>query len=57
MAKQQLSDIRGVAKAERERDRRAKKEEKLAKRRQAREQRSEPETRAGKPPAAPVSGR
>ena len=46
MARKQQSDIRGIAKAERARDRQAKKAEKLAKRRQAREQQPEPE-RAG----------
>ena len=46
MAKNQLSDVRGVAKAQRERERQEKKAEKLAKRREAREQRPEPE-RAG----------
>jgi hypothetical protein len=44
--KNQLSDVRGVAKAHRERERQEKKAAKLAKRRQAREQRPEPE-RAG----------
>ena len=46
MAKNQLSDVRGVAKAQRERERQEKKAEKLAKRREAREQRPEPD-RAG----------
>ena len=49
MAKQ-LKDVRGLAKAQRENERQAKKAEKLAKRREAREQRPEPETRAGQGP-------
>jgi hypothetical protein len=57
VARKQQSDIRGIAKAERARDRQAKKAEKLAKRREAREQRSEPETRAGKGPLASGQGR
>ena len=47
MAKNQLSDVRGVAKAQRERERQEKKAEKLAKRRRARGARSEPPERAG----------
>ena len=46
MAENEHSDVRGVAKAQRERERQEKKAEKLAKRREAREQRPEPE-RAG----------
>lgn len=46
MPKRQRSDVRGIAKAERARDRQAKKTEKLAKRREAREQRAEPEAQA-----------
>src|SRR5689334_150425 len=48
MAKRQYSNVRGVAKAERERERQAKKEEKLANRRKARDQPLESKTRAGK---------
>ena len=57
MAAQQRKDVRGIAKAERERDRQERKAEKLAKRREAREQRQEPETRAGKGPREAVRGR
>ena len=42
----QISDVRGIAKEERERERHAKKEAKLAERREAREAR--PEQRDGK---------
>jgi hypothetical protein len=42
MAGRQISDVRGIAKDERERERRAKKEAKLAKRREAREAKPEP---------------
>ena len=57
MAKNQHSDVRGVAKAQRAFDRHAKKAEKLAKRRQAREQQPEPEARAGNRPQGPGQGR
>jgi hypothetical protein len=43
MAKKQVSDVRGIAKEERQRQRRAKREAKLAKRREAREQGEQPE--------------
>lgn len=56
MPKNQHQDTRGFAKAQRENDRHAKKAEKLAKRREAREPRPEPE-RAGKGPQAPERGR
>ena len=56
MAAQQRKDVRGIAKAERERDRQERKAEKLAKRREAREQRQEPETRAGKGTAGGGAG-
>ena len=46
MTRRQISDVRGIAKDERERERHAKKEAKLAKRREAREAR--PEQRDGK---------
>jgi hypothetical protein len=57
MPKRQQSDVRGIAKTERARDRQAKKAEKLAKRRDAREQRPEPEMRAGNRPPGPGQGR
>ncbi|MBV8578432.1 MAG: hypothetical protein JOZ58_25785 [Acetobacteraceae bacterium] len=45
MPKNQQSDVRGAAKAERQRDRQAKREAKLAKRRELRDQRAENEYR------------
>ena len=48
MAKRQHADVRGVAKMQRALDRHAKKEAKLAKRREAREQPPEPDALAGK---------
>ena len=45
-------DVRGIAKAEREIDRHRKKAERIAQRREAREQRPKPE-RAGKGPQMP----
>ena len=49
MAKQ-LKDVRGLAKAQRENERQQKRAEKLAKRREAREQRPEPESGQGTNP-------
>ena len=48
MANRARSDIRGVAKKQREFERHTKKQEKLAKRREAREQAPEPDARVGK---------
>jgi hypothetical protein len=50
LAKNQHSDVRGVAKAQRERERQEKKAAKLAKHREARERRPEPDMRTGKGP-------
>ena len=44
MARRQISDVRGIAKDERERERHAKKEAKLASRRKAREAKPEQQT-------------
>ena len=59
MAKKQQSDIRGIAKAQRARERQEKKAEKLAKRREARDQpKPEPgETSAGEGPRKTEQGR
>ena len=51
LPKNQHADARGLAKAERERERRARKEEKLAKRRAERERRAERDSTEQKPHA------